>query len=134
MSANRCMSAFSRLQRHINSRAARIAAGSLHATSGPGSLREQHQTVCSRSVSSNRSPPKAPDTSLFVPVSLKTESPVDGSVGLELSQPLDKGQQVHLQLHQQHLLIHLLHCLVSWHMQPRCYSLFLVLVSSHTVE
>ncbi|KAG7236004.1 hypothetical protein INR49_001402 [Caranx melampygus] len=92
MSVNRCMSAFSRLQRHINSRAARSASGSLRVSTGPGSLRKQHQTVCSRNVSSDSSPPKAPDTSLFVPVSLKAEPPVDGSVGLELSQPLDKDE------------------------------------------
>ncbi|XP_022598108.1 ATP-dependent RNA helicase SUPV3L1, mitochondrial [Seriola dumerili] len=95
MSVNRCMSVFSRLQRHINSRTTRVTAGGFHASTGSGLLHKQHQTasaVCSRNVSSDSSPPKAPDTSLFVPVSLKADPSVDGSVGLELSQPLGKDE------------------------------------------
>lgn len=46
----------------------------------------------SRDASSNSSSPKPPDTSLFVPVSLKTDSTVDGTVGAELTQPLDKNE------------------------------------------
>ncbi|XP_073321248.1 ATP-dependent RNA helicase SUPV3L1, mitochondrial [Pagrus major] len=92
MSLNRCMYLFSRLQRHISPRAARITS-SCHVSSSV--LHKQHQAgsvVCSRNVSSNSSSPKPPDTSLFVPVPLKTDSPVDGSVGAELTQPLDKSQ------------------------------------------
>ncbi|XP_030271442.1 ATP-dependent RNA helicase SUPV3L1, mitochondrial [Sparus aurata] len=93
MSLNRCMYLFSRLQRHISPRTARITAGSCHVPSGV--LHKQHQAgsgVCSRHVSSNSSSPKPPDTSLFVPVPLKTDPAVDGSVGAELTQPLDKNQ------------------------------------------
>uniref|UniRef100_H3D8F5 ATP-dependent RNA helicase SUPV3L1, mitochondrial n=2 Tax=Tetraodon nigroviridis TaxID=99883 RepID=H3D8F5_TETNG len=95
MSANRCIRLFSRLQRHISARAARTSAGSCHASPGSVSVHKQHFTASlswSRNASSNSSPPKPPDTSLFVPVSLKTDPPVDGSVGSELSQPLDKNE------------------------------------------
>lgn len=90
MSVNRCVSLFSRVQRHISSQAARSAV-----SSRSGSSLRQHQAavvVCSRGVSSNNSSPKPPDTSLFVPVSLKAESSADGSVGAELTQPLDKNE------------------------------------------
>uniref|UniRef100_A0A672ZGR1 ATP-dependent RNA helicase SUPV3L1, mitochondrial n=1 Tax=Sphaeramia orbicularis TaxID=375764 RepID=A0A672ZGR1_9TELE len=90
MSVNRCVSLFSRLQRHISSQAARSPV-----STRSGSSVRQHQAavvVCSRGVSSNSSSPKPPDTSLFVPVSLKAESSADGSVGAELTQPLDKNE------------------------------------------
>ncbi|XP_045888315.1 ATP-dependent RNA helicase SUPV3L1, mitochondrial [Micropterus dolomieu] len=95
MSVNRCVYLFSRFQRHIGTRAARTTAGSCHVSSGSGLLHKQHQAAsvaCSRNVSSNSSSPKPPDTSLFVPVSLKTDSSVDGGVGAELTQPLDKSE------------------------------------------
>lgn len=97
MSVNRCIHLFSRLQRHISAGAARASAGSCGASPGCGSARKQHDPArsplgWSRNASSHSSPPKAPDTSLFVPVSLKPDSPVDGSVGSELSQPLDKSE------------------------------------------
>ncbi|XP_042341781.1 ATP-dependent RNA helicase SUPV3L1, mitochondrial [Plectropomus leopardus] len=95
MSVNRCLYLFSRLQRHISSRTARITAGGCPASSGSVLLNSQHEAgyvVCSRNVSSSSSPPKPPDTSLFVPVSLKTDSSADGSVGAELTQPLDKSE------------------------------------------
>lgn len=88
MSVNRCVHVLSRLQRHINAQTARITAGSCRV-----GLR-QHQAasmVCSREVSSNSSTPKPPDTSLFVPLSLSTEAPLEGSVGAELTQTLDKS-------------------------------------------
>ncbi|XP_029314682.1 ATP-dependent RNA helicase SUPV3L1, mitochondrial [Cottoperca gobio] len=90
MSANRCLYLFSRFQRHISTRAARC-----HVSSRSGLLHRQHQAssvVCSRNVSSNSSSPKSADTSLFVPVSVKTDSSEDGSVGIELTQPLDKTE------------------------------------------
>ncbi|XP_059202089.1 ATP-dependent RNA helicase SUPV3L1, mitochondrial [Centropristis striata] len=93
MSVNRCTYLFSRLQRHISARAARSSAGSCHVSSGSGLLLKQHQAgfvVCSRNVSSKNSSPKPPDTSLFVPIPLKTDSSADGGVGVELTQPLDK--------------------------------------------
>ncbi|XP_070825449.1 ATP-dependent RNA helicase SUPV3L1, mitochondrial [Chaetodon trifascialis] len=95
MSVNRCMYLFSRLQSHISTRTARVTAGSCHVSSGSAFSHKQHQTgsvVCTRSVSSNSSSQKPLDTSLFVPVSLKTDSPVDGTVGAELTQPLDKSE------------------------------------------
>lgn len=95
MSVNRCIYLLSRLQSHISTRTARITAGSCHVSSGSGLSHKQLQAgsvVCSRNVSSNSSSPKPPDTSLFVPVSLKTDSVLDGTVGAELTQPLDRSE------------------------------------------
>lgn len=95
MSVNRCIHLFSRLQRHISARAVRISAGSCHVSPGCVSVHKWNNTASlswSRHVSSNSSTPKPPDTSLFVPVSLKSDPLVDGSVGSELSQPLDKSE------------------------------------------
>lgn len=88
-SVNRCVCAISRLQRHVCSRAPRLSAhvyawSAPHMWTGPG--------ASIRARSSKSSSPKEPDTSLFVPVSLKTDSSTDGGVGLELTQPLDKGE------------------------------------------
>ncbi|XP_070683949.1 ATP-dependent RNA helicase SUPV3L1, mitochondrial [Pempheris klunzingeri] len=94
MSVNRCLYLFSRLHRHISTRTGRITAGSRHVSPGSGVLYE-HQAgsvVCSRNVSSNHSNSKPPDTSLFVPVALKIDSSLDGSVGAELTQALDKSE------------------------------------------
>ncbi|KAM8894703.1 ATP-dependent RNA helicase SUPV3L1, mitochondrial [Spinachia spinachia] len=88
MSLNRCVHLFSRLQRHISTRTTRSPAGF-------GLLHKTHQAapvVCCRHVSSNGSSPKPPDTSLFVPITLKTDNMQDGSVGIELTQPLDKSE------------------------------------------
>ncbi|TKS70012.1 ATP-dependent RNA helicase SUPV3L1, mitochondrial [Collichthys lucidus] len=95
MSVSRCVSLFSRLQRHISAQPVRCTALSCHVSPGSVFLHQPHQAgavVCSRKVSSNSSSPKPPDTSLFVPVSLKTDTAVDGSVGAELTQPLDKSE------------------------------------------
>ncbi|XP_022068980.2 ATP-dependent RNA helicase SUPV3L1, mitochondrial [Acanthochromis polyacanthus] len=91
MSVNRCVHLFSRLQRHINTRTSRITSGGCHVASGSSLLHKQ-QAVSSRNVSSNNSSSKPPDTSLFVPVSLKTDLAVHGTVGAELTQPLDKNE------------------------------------------
>ncbi|XP_035508285.1 ATP-dependent RNA helicase SUPV3L1, mitochondrial [Morone saxatilis] len=99
MSVNRCLYLLPRLQRHISPRTARITAGVCPASSGSSLSHRQHQAgsvVCSRKVSSNSSSPKPPDTSLFVPVSLKADSSVDGDVGAELTQPLDKNELLKL--------------------------------------
>lgn len=94
MSVNSCLTVFSRLLRHFNRRSTRIpACGFFHAS--PGLLQRHNEAAsldCRRNVSSNSCPPKSPDTSLFVPVSVKTDFAADGSVGVELSQPLNKGQ------------------------------------------
>ncbi|XP_044202931.1 ATP-dependent RNA helicase SUPV3L1, mitochondrial [Thunnus albacares] len=95
MSVNRCLRLFSRLQRHVNPRAARIVAGSCPASPGSVLLHKQHRASSvggCRHASSSSSTPKPPDTSLFVPVSLKADASVDGSVGAELTQPLDKDE------------------------------------------
>uniref|UniRef100_I3JDG7 ATP-dependent RNA helicase SUPV3L1, mitochondrial n=1 Tax=Oreochromis niloticus TaxID=8128 RepID=I3JDG7_ORENI len=98
MSVNRCVCFVSRLQRHFNSRTARITTSSCHVSSGSSLLQGQHRpgtVVWSRDVSSNSSSPKPPDTSLFVPVSLKADASADGGVGIELTQPLDKTRLFH---------------------------------------
>lgn len=80
---------FAGFRRHINPRALRITSGRCHVSG----LKKHNagSVACSRNVSSESSS-KSPDTSLFVPVSLKTDSSADGGVGLELSQPLDKSE------------------------------------------
>ncbi|XP_038150558.1 ATP-dependent RNA helicase SUPV3L1, mitochondrial [Cyprinodon tularosa] len=92
MSANRTLHFFSWLQRHFNTRTGHITTGGCRVVSG-SRLVLQHPhpafSVCCRYVSSNS---KGPDTSLFVPVSLKTDVPADGAVGAELTQPLDKNE------------------------------------------
>uniref|UniRef100_A0A3Q3ST10 ATP-dependent RNA helicase SUPV3L1, mitochondrial n=1 Tax=Mastacembelus armatus TaxID=205130 RepID=A0A3Q3ST10_9TELE len=96
MLVNRYMYLFSRFQRHINTNTTRITFGSCYlSSSGYVPLHKKPQAGavgCSRNVSSKSSHPKPPDTSLFVPVSVKTDSSVDGSVGAELTQPLDKNE------------------------------------------
>uniref|UniRef100_A0A8C4ELK0 ATP-dependent RNA helicase SUPV3L1, mitochondrial n=1 Tax=Dicentrarchus labrax TaxID=13489 RepID=A0A8C4ELK0_DICLA len=90
---------FSRYLRQAIPRTARITAAGCQASAGSSLLHRQHQAgsvVCSRNVSSNNSSPKPPDTSLFVPVSLKADSLVDGDVGAELTQPLDKNELLKL--------------------------------------
>ncbi|XP_027871664.1 ATP-dependent RNA helicase SUPV3L1, mitochondrial [Xiphophorus couchianus] len=96
MSANRTVYfVFSRLQCIFNTRTAHTTAGGCRVISG-SRLLLQHSlpgsAACCRNVSSKSVPPKAPDTSLFVPVSLKTDNPADGTVGAELTQPLDKNE------------------------------------------
>ncbi|XP_028298859.1 ATP-dependent RNA helicase SUPV3L1, mitochondrial [Gouania willdenowi] len=81
MSVNRCLSLLSRLHRCFPTGATRVCSGV-----SPGA------TAFSRHVSSKSSPPKEPDTSLFVPLSLKNDSSADGSVGAELTQALEKSE------------------------------------------
>lgn len=80
---NRCVCALSRLQRHISCQT-RIAASAPHLWTGSG--------TSPRALSTGSSSPKPPDTSLFVPVTLKADSFTDGGVGAELTQPLDKSE------------------------------------------
>ncbi|KAK7913392.1 hypothetical protein WMY93_013603 [Mugilogobius chulae] len=93
-SVNRCVCLFSRLQRYFCSRGARTS-GVAHVCPG-AALSVPHPWtglgVSSRARSSDNSSPKPPDTSLFVPVALKTDSSVDAGVGAELTQPLDKNE------------------------------------------
>uniref|UniRef100_A0A672FBV0 ATP-dependent RNA helicase SUPV3L1, mitochondrial n=1 Tax=Salarias fasciatus TaxID=181472 RepID=A0A672FBV0_SALFA len=95
MSVNRCVYLLSRLRRHIHTRTARSSTGGCHVSPPSSLLHPPHRAapaVCSRNVSSNSSSPKPPDTSLFVPLSLKTDSTADGAVGAELTQALDKNE------------------------------------------
>ncbi|KAM7406255.1 hypothetical protein PAMP_000643 [Pampus punctatissimus] len=95
MSVNRCLRFLSRLQPRINPRTARIVADSRPASSGSVLFHKQHPAGSvgrCRHASSSSSSPKPPDTSLFVPISLKTDPSVDGDVGAELTQALDKSE------------------------------------------
>ncbi|XP_054626674.1 ATP-dependent RNA helicase SUPV3L1, mitochondrial isoform X1 [Dunckerocampus dactyliophorus] len=92
MSVNRCLYLFSRLRRHVNTRTARLTGSSCHVSSGYGLLLKQHPSSSVVSSRSSSSSPKPPDTSLFVPITLKTDSSANGTVGAELTQPLDKSE------------------------------------------
>ncbi|XP_072321212.1 ATP-dependent RNA helicase SUPV3L1, mitochondrial [Eucyclogobius newberryi] len=91
-SVNRCICAVSWLQRHISSRAARTSSGA-YVCSGAALSVPRPWTVPGlfRARSSDSSSLKPLDTSLFVPLSLKTDSSSDSGVGAELTQPLDKN-------------------------------------------
>lgn len=94
MSINRCVCVFSRLQRHISAQAIRVS-GSAHVSAGSCRYVPNQASgsgVCTRGFSNSSSSPKPPDTSLFVPVSLKVDRSTDGGVGAELTQPLDKNE------------------------------------------
>ncbi|XP_068614217.1 ATP-dependent RNA helicase SUPV3L1, mitochondrial-like [Brachionichthys hirsutus] len=89
MSVNRTLYLLSRLQRHISTRNARTVAG------GSVLFHEHHPASfvrCSRNMSSNSSPPNPPDTTLFIPVSLKADSSDNDCTGAELSKTLDKSE------------------------------------------
>uniref|UniRef100_A0A3P9K4L4 ATP-dependent RNA helicase SUPV3L1, mitochondrial n=1 Tax=Oryzias latipes TaxID=8090 RepID=A0A3P9K4L4_ORYLA len=92
MSVNRCVHVLSRLQRHIIAQTTRITASTSSCHVGFRQHQQATSVVCCREVSSNSSTPKPPDTSLFVPLSLSTEAPAEGSVGAELTQTLDKNE------------------------------------------
>ncbi|XP_077451184.1 ATP-dependent RNA helicase SUPV3L1, mitochondrial [Stigmatopora argus] len=91
MSVNRCLHLFSRLRRHVNTRTARLARSSCHASSSSGLLHRE-QPMCGAVNSRNSSSSSTPDTSLFIPVTLKTDPSPEWSVGAELSQNLDKSE------------------------------------------
>lgn len=93
MSLNRCMLALSRVpvQHRLT---LRVVPTTTCVQKLTVPVRSRENGFCGifqgRSVSSGNSS-RPPDTSLFVPVSPRTESAEVGAVGLELSQPLDKG-------------------------------------------
>ncbi|CAL1603936.1 unnamed protein product [Knipowitschia caucasica] len=84
-SVKRCACVFSRLQRHLSSRAVRTSGCAV--LSVPRPWAEVGTSIRARSTVA-----KPPDTSLFVPVSLKTDDSADVGVGVELTQPLDKSE------------------------------------------
>ena len=96
MSVNRCMHLF-RLRRRMSALTlsstgalpdSRVCYGSTLRSNqhSPNSL------SCIRGISSNSSSSTTPDTSLFVPLAFKADGSVEGSVGAELTQPLDKSE------------------------------------------
>uniref|UniRef100_A0A4W5R752 RNA helicase n=1 Tax=Hucho hucho TaxID=62062 RepID=A0A4W5R752_9TELE len=95
MSINRCMLLFSRVQHRICAISVRntnalvdsrcVQFGSITLLKGSGSVSTR------QGVSSNSSS-RPPDTSLFVPLSIKSDVGSDGAVGAELTQPLDKNE------------------------------------------
>ncbi|XP_034044385.1 ATP-dependent RNA helicase SUPV3L1, mitochondrial [Thalassophryne amazonica] len=76
MSVKRCVPLLCRLRRHISCRVSAVSGFKHH----------------SRNHSENGSSIRPPDTSLFMPVTLKTNSSADSGVGAELSQALDKNE------------------------------------------
>ncbi|XP_056134909.1 ATP-dependent RNA helicase SUPV3L1, mitochondrial [Lampris incognitus] len=103
MSLNRSIYLFSRVQHRLSSLAPR-GTGALPdsrvcpAFGAAAALKHgSHSSTSScRHVSSNSSSPGTPDTSLFVPLTLKFDGSVDGSVGVELTQTLDKNELLKL--------------------------------------
>ncbi|XP_064789879.1 ATP-dependent RNA helicase SUPV3L1, mitochondrial isoform X1 [Oncorhynchus masou masou] len=97
MSINRCMLLFSRVQHRICAISVRntnalvdsrcVHSGSI--TFLKGSL---SGSVSTRQGVSSNSSSRPPDTSLFVPLSIKSDVGSDGAVGAELTQPLDKNE------------------------------------------
>nr|XP_057945003.1 ATP-dependent RNA helicase SUPV3L1, mitochondrial [Doryrhamphus excisus] len=92
MSVNRCLYLFSRLRRHVTTRTAHITGSRCHVSAGNGLLLKVHPSGSVVSSRSSSSSPKPPDTSLFIPITLKSDSSADGTVGAELTQPLDKSE------------------------------------------
>nr|XP_061796747.1 ATP-dependent RNA helicase SUPV3L1, mitochondrial-like [Nerophis lumbriciformis] len=93
MSVNRCLHLFSRLRRHLNTRTVRMARSSCHGSSSSSSVfLHREQPLCGPVSSRNSSSSRTPDTSLFIPVTLKNEPSAEGSVGAELTQNLDKSE------------------------------------------
>jgi len=97
MSVNRCVNIL-RLQRRVSALTVRSAGASPDSRLCCGSpAGPQHHSPAaslsfSRAASFKSSPPVTPDTSLFVPLAFKADSCDDGSVGAELTQPLDKSE------------------------------------------
>lgn len=98
MSVNRCILALSRV--HVKHGIRSVAVPlppttTAHKlwTTRPAYLQDNGLYGClQRRNSSSNSPSHPPDTSLFVPISIKSETAGDGSIGLELTEPLDKGE------------------------------------------
>ncbi|XP_077376089.1 ATP-dependent RNA helicase SUPV3L1, mitochondrial [Festucalex cinctus] len=92
MSVNRCLYLFSRFRRRVNARPAHLARSSCHAFSGSVSLHGEYPMCAVVSSRKSSSSSKPPDTSLFVPLTLKNDLSAEGSVGAELTKPLDKHE------------------------------------------
>ena len=95
MSVNRCMHIF-RLRRRMSALTISSTGALPDSRICYGSTLRSNQLSpislsCNRGISSNSSS-TTPDTSLFVPLAFKADGSVDGSVGAELTQPLDKSE------------------------------------------
>ncbi|VFV23270.1 atp-dependent rna helicase [Lynx pardinus] len=94
MSFSRCALLWARLPagRRAGHRAAVCSALRAHVEPLPGAL-GRVSAVASSSSSSASGGSKAPNTSLFVPLTVKPQGPsADGDVGAELTRPLDKNE------------------------------------------
>lgn len=94
MSFSRCALLWARLPagRRAGHRAAVCSALRAHVEPLPGAL-GRVSAVASSSSSSASGGSKAPNTSLFVPLTVKPQGPsADGDVGAELTRPLDKSE------------------------------------------
>ncbi|DAA14234.1 TPA: suppressor of var1, 3-like 1 [Bos taurus] len=93
MSLPRCALLWARLPagRQAGHRAAVCSALRAHTGPFPGALGRVPAIACASSSASGGS--KAPNTSLFVPLTVKPQGPsADGDVGAELTRPLDKNE------------------------------------------
>ena len=93
MSLPRCALLWARLPtgRQAGHRAAFCSALRAHTGPFPGALGRVPAIACASSSASGGS--KAPNTSLFVPLTVKPQGPsADGDVGAELTRPLDKSE------------------------------------------
>lgn len=114
MSVNRCILALSRVHvKHgIRNVAVPLPTTTAHKlwTTRPAYLQDNGLYGClQRRNASSNSPSHPPDTSLFVPISIKSETAGDGSVGLELTEPLDKGNVIYYfktQNKEMHVTVH----------------------------
>ncbi|XP_061084870.1 ATP-dependent RNA helicase SUPV3L1, mitochondrial [Conger conger] len=92
MSAHRCMVLLSRARPLIKNISLRKSTTAMLDHWGSGQFhRGLSVVVSSRKVSSNSSS-RPPDTSLFIPLDIKSDATNDGTIGVELTQPLDKGE------------------------------------------
>lgn len=79
------------VRRHVGHQAAACSALRAHVGLFPGSLGRVSAVASASSSASGGS--KSPNTSLFVPLTVKPQGPsADGDVGAELTRPLDKSE------------------------------------------
>lgn len=92
MSINRCLCLFTRAQRRLSAPSLRSSSSLLESRVVAIPKQSADGSSSSRRTVSSNSSSRPPDTSLFVPLNLKVDLAGDGSVGAELTQPLDKSE------------------------------------------
>ncbi|XP_048863146.1 ATP-dependent RNA helicase SUPV3L1, mitochondrial [Brienomyrus brachyistius] len=96
MTMNRYIFLLTRVQPRVRQISFRNAAASVADLSQPRRIIPMYGDGRTLTIISNRnfssSSSRPPDTSLFVPVDIKSEFSGDGTVGVELTQPLDKSE------------------------------------------